>query len=100
MAMFCGLFWRITEATNESNLVLSSLQMSITVAWQWLKQATTAKQQLLTENPQGDMLAFYESKIHTMKFFYAYEVPKTAGLFHRLLDDEVLTIAGEKELVM
>lgn len=69
----------------------------LVVAWQWLKQATTAKQAILTENPQGDELEFYESKIHTMKFFFAYEVPKSLGLMQRLMDDEVLTIAMEKE---
>ncbi|MDX2248831.1 MAG: acyl-CoA dehydrogenase [Bacteroidia bacterium] len=69
----------------------------VAVAWQWLKQATTARQAIMTENPQGDELEFYESKIHTMKFFFAYEVPKTLGLVQRLMDDEVLTIAMEKE---
>jgi alkylation response protein AidB-like acyl-CoA dehydrogenase len=70
----------------------------ITVAWQWLKQAVVAKQALLTQNPEGDELAFYESKIHTMKFFFHYEVPKTLGLSTRLKDTEVLTIITEKEL--
>ena len=73
---------------------------TIAVAWQWLKQATTAKQILLTENPQGEDLKFYESKIHTMKFFFAYEVPKTLGLAQRLMDDEVLTIATEREVAV
>lgn len=69
----------------------------VAVAWQWLKQGTAARQAILTENPQGAELDFYESKIHTMKFFFAYEVPKTLGLVQRLMDDEVLTIATEKE---
>ncbi|MEZ4829172.1 MAG: acyl-CoA dehydrogenase [Bacteroidia bacterium] len=69
----------------------------LAVAWQWLKQGITAKRILMTENPQGDELEFYESKIHTMKFFFAYEVPKSLGLVQRLMDDEVLTIAQEKE---
>jgi butyryl-CoA dehydrogenase len=72
----------------------------ITVAWQWLKQGVVAKNALLTENPEGDELAFYESKIHTMKFFFHYEVPKTLGLASRLKDTEVLTIMTEKELVL
>ena len=72
----------------------------VVVAWQWLKQAVVAKQALLTQNPQGDELAFYEGKIHTMKFFFHYEVPKTLGLAVRLKDTEVLTIVSEKELAL
>ena len=45
-------------------------------------------------------LEFYESKIHTMKFYFAYEVPKTLGLIQRLMDDEVLTIATEREIAV
>lgn len=71
----------------------------VVVAWQWLKQATVAKETLLTQNPQGDELAFYEGKIHTMKYYFHYEVPKTLGLATRLNDTEVLTILTEKELV-
>lgn len=72
----------------------------VCVAWQWLKQATVAKQALLTQNPEGDELAFYEGKIHTMKFYFHYEVPKTLGLAQRLKDTEVLTIVSEKELAL
>lgn len=72
----------------------------VVVAWQWLKQAIVAKQALLTKNPQGDESAFYEGKIHTMKFFFHYEVPKTLGLAQRLTDPEVLTVVTEKELAL
>ena len=72
----------------------------IAVAWQWLKQGTIAKQKMLTQNPQGSELDFLESKIHTMKYFFHYEVPKTLGLAKRLMDTEVLTITSEKEAIM
>ncbi|MEM7370804.1 MAG: acyl-CoA dehydrogenase [Bacteroidota bacterium] len=72
----------------------------LTYAWQWLKQAVIAKQILLTENPVEGELEFYESKLHTMKFYFHYELPKTLGLATRLLDDEVLTIPSSKELAM
>ena len=72
----------------------------VLIAWQWLKQAVVAEQALLTKNPQGDELAFYEGKLHTMKFFFHYEVPKTLGLAQRLTDPEVLTIVTEKELAL
>lgn len=72
----------------------------VTIAWQWLKQAVVAKQALLTQNPQGDELAFFEGKLHTMKYYFHYEVPKTLGLAKRLQDTEVLTIVTEKELAL
>jgi len=72
----------------------------VVIAWQWLKQATVATQTMLTQNPQGDDLVFYEGKVHTMKFFFHYEVPKTLGLAQRLKDTEVLTIVTEKELAL
>ncbi len=72
----------------------------VVVAWQWLKQAVVGQETLLTKNPQGDELAFYEGKLHTMKFYFHYEVPKTLGLAVRLKDPEVLTIVTEKELAL
>lgn len=71
-----------------------------TVAWQWLKQAVVAQRTIVTQNPDGEELAFYEGKIHTMKFFFHYEVPKTLGLAVRLKDNEILTITTEKEVVL
>ncbi len=72
----------------------------VVVAWQWLKQAVVAQETMLTQNPQGDELSFYEGKLHTMKFYFHYEVPKTLGLAVRLKDPEVLTIVTEKELAL
>ncbi|WP_338870353.1 acyl-CoA dehydrogenase [Spirosoma sp. SC4-14] len=72
----------------------------VVVAWQWLIQAVAAKQALLTQNPQGEDLTFYEGKIHTMKFYFHYEVPKTLGLATRLTDSEVLTIVTENALTL
>ncbi len=70
----------------------------ITISWQWLKQATVAKQTLVAGKAQGDDVHFYESKILTMKFYFAYELPKIQGLATRLTDDELLTVSVEKEL--
>jgi len=73
----------------------------IVIGWQWLKQATVAKKALVTGSPEGDQLKFYESKIHTMRYFYSYELPKTLGLATRLMDkDEVITVEVEKELIV
>ncbi|HEV7348793.1 acyl-CoA dehydrogenase [Telluribacter sp.] len=72
----------------------------VTVAWQWLKQGVAARKAQLTQNPEGDEATFYESKLHTMKYYFHYEVPKTKGLAARLKDTEVLTIASDREVVM
>ncbi len=72
----------------------------VTVAWQWLKQGTAAQEALLTQNAADNEADFYESKLHTMKYYFHYEVPKTLGLAHRLKDTEVLTIVTERELAM
>lgn len=84
---------------SDATLFLEQMGI-VVVAWQWLKQGIVAKQAMLTQNPQGDELAFYEGKLHTMKFFFHYEVPKTLGLAARLKDTEVLTIVSAKELAL
>ncbi len=89
---------------HERFLMDATLFMEMTsivvVAWQWLKQGIVAKQAIITQNPEGSELDFYESKIHTMKFYFHYEVPKTLGLAVRLKDTEVLTIMTEKEMAL
>lgn len=71
---------------------------TIVIAWQWLKLATVAKEALVTG--QGNYTVdFYESNIHTMKFFYKYELSRTTGLADILMSTEMLTILKEKELI-
>lgn len=70
------------------------------IAWQWLKQAIVAKQKMLITSADSNDMAFYESKVHTMKYFFHYEVPKNLGLEVRLMDTEVLTIETGQEVVM
>ena len=71
---------------------------TIVIAWQWLKIALSAKKSLLSGDKRYTP-EFYESKIHTMKFYFKYEVPKTSGLAETLMNDEMLTIVQEKELI-
>lgn len=72
----------------------------VTVGWQWLKQAVVAKRALVGGAPEGDETAFYEAKLHTMKFFFHYELPKTLGLATRLLDSEALTLPTEAVVML
>ncbi len=70
---------------------------TIVIGWQWLKTATTAKQTL--KDKRGIQLdEFYESKIHTMKFFYTYEMTRTRGLAKTIMNTEKLTISASKEM--
>lgn len=71
---------------------------TIVIAWQWLKMATVAKQAVLTG--QGKYTSeFYESNIHTMKFFFKYELSRVTGLADILTSTEMLTILKGKELI-
>lgn len=92
------------KGENEKFLADATLYMEmfciLSYAWQWLKQATVAKNALLTKNPQGEELDFYESKVQTMKYYFHYEMPKTLGLAARLLDTEVLTIVNEEREIL
>lgn len=71
---------------------------TIVVAWQWLKMGTAAKKAMLAGGG-AQSNEFYASKLHTMKFFFKYELPKTLTHAHVLMDNEVLTIVGEEELI-
>jgi butyryl-CoA dehydrogenase len=70
---------------------------TIVIGWQWLKTATIAQQTLIDKNGNQPS-AFYDSKVHTMKFFYTYEMIKTKGLAKTLMNDEELTIQVSKDL--
>ncbi len=72
---------------------------TIVIAWQWLKMAVEAKQTMVVGNGAYSN-EFYEGKIHTMQFFFKYEMPKTLGLAQSMMDDQVLTIIKEKEILV
>lgn len=84
---------------SDATLYMELFSINI-VAWQWLKQAAVAKQKMLVTSADSDDMTFYESKVHTMKYYFHYEVPKSVGYATRLMDEEVLTIETEKELIM
>lgn len=67
---------------------------SVVVAWQWLKIGISA-----TEELQSSDSAFPESmlknKLHTMRFFYKYELARNKSIFKILQSDEILTLAED-----
>jgi butyryl-CoA dehydrogenase len=82
---------KTAEFLADSTLYMELFGLVI-VAWQWLKQGTVASSKLAVGGLNAADKEFYEDKIHTMKFFYHYELPKSLGLSQRLLDSENLTI--------
>jgi butyryl-CoA dehydrogenase len=67
---------------------------SIIVAWQWLKIGISVSTELQSSNS-----AFSESmlknKLHTMRFFYKYELGRNKSIFKIIQSDEVLTLAED-----
>ncbi|MCB0633605.1 MAG: acyl-CoA dehydrogenase [Lewinella sp.] len=69
---------------------------TVVVGWQWLKIALRAKEALL--NGHSDRTAaFYESKIHTMKGYFKYVLPRVSGLAITLKSQDDLTLVSAKE---
>jgi len=61
------------------------------VAWQWLLQGIAIHKNLAGGVRKKDR-DFYQGKMATLKFFFAYEVPKTLGLVTRLQQTDGLTV--------
>jgi len=70
---------------------------TLVISWQWLKMATVAKEALVTGVTTYDQ-SFYEQKIHLMKFYFKYELPKMNSDAEILKSDEVLTIVRDNEV--
>lgn len=67
---------------------------TIVIGWQWLKMATSATE-AMADNSGTYSREFYEAKIHTMKFFYKYEMSRTKGLSKVVMDNLDLTVDME-----
>jgi len=63
----------------------------VTIAWQWLLQGVAVQKALKNGAKKVDQ-NFYQGKMFTLRYFFAYELPKTLGLAKRLMDDDRLTV--------
>lgn len=70
---------------------------NIVVGWLWLDIAVKAQNAMVLTDANYSSV-FYESKIHAMKFYFKYEIPKTRALAEVLMDKQVLTTSVEKQL--
>lgn len=86
------------ESYTADATIFMKMASTVVIAYQWLKMATASKLALVTGN--GNFKAeFYESKIHTMKYFFKYELPEVNACLETLMNDEELTIATENSAV-
>jgi alkylation response protein AidB-like acyl-CoA dehydrogenase len=69
----------------------------IAIAWQWLIQGIAARKALETDCSVPDR-RFYEGKLHTMRYFFHYELPKVQGLAARLMEADGLTVKMSGEV--
>jgi butyryl-CoA dehydrogenase len=63
----------------------------VTIAWQWLLQGIAVQKALNNSAAKKDV-NFYQGKMFTLRYFFAYELPKTLGLVKRLMDEDRLTL--------
>ena len=68
------------------------------VAWQWLRIATAAKKALKMDRMKFEK-SFYLSKIHTMRFFFHYELPAIYALSETIRKQDFLTIKETEDFV-
>ena len=77
------------EFLADATLYLEMVSL-LAVGWQWLMQGIVAYNALQKENLPGDV-KFYQGKLQTLKYFFAYEVPKVNSLAHVLKTSNGLT---------
>jgi len=84
----------ISDATPFMNLM-----GTVVIGWQWLKMAISA--QISLDSGTGSFESnFYKNKIHTMKFFFKYELPKIEGLAISIKSNDVLTLLDGQENIL
>ncbi len=66
----------------------------LTIAWQWLKQAIIAQEQLDKGNPEK---SFYQGKIMCLRYFFEYELVKMDALGKRLVSPDMPTLEMHEE---
>ena len=71
----------------------------VIMGWTWLDIGVNAQQALITGNGNYSD-EFYESKLETLEYFFAYELPKTTGHAEILMHPSTVTIKKEKEYIV
>jgi len=63
----------------------------VSVAWQWLVQATAVVKALRNGPGEGEA-HFFTGKFFAFRYFFEYELPKMEGLAKRLVRSDGLTV--------
>ncbi len=63
----------------------------VVIGWQWLKMAVRAQEKIQKADFSGATREFYEGKVHSMKFFFRYELPHAEACARTIEDPEYLT---------
>jgi len=79
----------------DATVFLEMLSYTV-VGWQWLKMGLIAARQL--ESTDGINKPLYEGKLHTMKFYFIYEMPHIAACAETLLTTSGLSFIKDYEL--
>ena len=66
----------------------------LVISWQWLKMAAKAEE-LKAAGSKKYSQEFLASKLHTIHYFFEYELPKTEGLFTRLKSKNRVTVSAK-----
>ena len=84
----------VSEGKREEFLSDATLYLemagTVAIAWQWLLQGIKSVKGL-EKNDELFFKNFYSAKIHTMKYFFRYELPAVDTLAKILTDGEYLT---------
>ena len=63
----------------------------IVIAWQWLKMSIISTQKISQSDFKTNSKLFYEGKIHTMQFFFKYELTHAEACAKTLENPNTLT---------
>lgn len=86
-----------TERYLADATVFMEMAGYIVIGWQWLKMAVAAAQKLAAKDTNSNSASFYQSKIHTMEFFFQYELTHAAACAETLLKTSTLTGISDHE---
>lgn len=84
-----GMQGKFEEFLADATLYLEAFGI-IVIAWQWLKQGIVATDKLAETQE-----VFYQGKLHTMDYFFEYELPKTRALLTTLKSNTGVTVIME-----
>ena len=72
----------------------------ITIAWQWLMQGIVAAKAIEKGGLSEDDQNFYNGKMHTLQYYYLYELPKIRSLAYTLMNSGQATLHTPREVLV